>query len=394
MRRLKRAVVAAAAGCLALAGTAVPAGAAPAGASGRCAGNRCVSAHEVGSRLEKMVPTAANLKRAATAPPARFDPVGGSAVSDLCASKTTNPSRFVSCSVDDWTVVSYTVDEAGEHILGTLPIQIRSSVTFDVSAGIPDWLLAADVVTGTGSGDLKGGVAGQIQTSCARDPFFCQDYGTGVDPIDMKEGTTVSFEYGEYDNGGTVTTAGVVDDLDQKLGVVLELATAPGEVQVDDASKATLWGRCDSVIKPGAGCVDEYGDIFVSFDAQTTPKIGPVANHVYTAEKTLPSHWGVPGTGSPLTRAVSDQIIDANRAAACPAGAVPAGLSCDEYPMAATYQGAASSARGDWSIAGVPKNANDSQGAAMTNFYDAYRVLDGDPFYVFAVNTSGAVSWP
>lgn len=81
---------------------------------------------------------------------------------------------------------------------------------------------------------------------------------------------------------------------------------------------------------------------------------------------------------NPLTRATNPSTINANRNAAC-ANVAP---SCDEYPMASTYQGAGF--QPDFSTASVPASANSSQGGILSQFYGTNRVLDGDPFWVSA----------
>ena len=64
----------------------------------------------------------------------------------------------------------------------------------------------------------------------------------------------------------------------------------------------------------------------------------------------------------------------------------PSGCDCDEYPFAATHQGAAS---GRFSVRRIDPSDNRRAGAFLGDFFRAQRVLDGDEFYV-DVEPSGA----
>jgi Deoxyribonuclease NucA/NucB len=62
-------------------------------------------------------------------------------------------------------------------------------------------------------------------------------------------------------------------------------------------------------------------------------------------------------------------------------GALPTGKSCDEYPFATTYEGAA---KGDnrYSVRYVVAAQNSLAGSRLGSFYGADRVLDNDFFWV------------
>jgi hypothetical protein len=55
-------------------------------------------------------------------------------------------------------------------------------------------------------------------------------------------------------------------------------------------------------------------------------------------------------------------------------------LDCDEYPFASTREGAAS--RGDFSVRGIDSGQNQRAGRALNAWYNTFRMLDGDQFYV------------
>ena len=118
------------------------------------------------------------------------------------------------------------------------------------------------------------------------------------------------------------------------------------------------------------------------------PSVQTVAQHIYDAEygtsttPPLPDQFGVPGANNPLIRDTNQADIDANRKASC-AGFVSNGPgdSCDEYPFASTYQGAAFVGPGRYSTAHVPSDQNKQAGSDRNGFFLTQRIINGDPFY-------------
>ena len=111
---------------------------------------------------------------------------------------------------------------------------------------------------------------------------------------------------------------------------------------------------------------------------------------------------GAPSSGQWLLRATSGTINYNNRNTACPSSwTTPAGYQCDEYPAAATYEGASfNSAKGitfsfcqnshlsqttagpKWESCFVPSGENSSEGGVRLQFWNANRTLDNDRFYI------------
>lgn len=113
---------------------------------------------------------------------------------------------------------------------------------------------------------------------------------------------------------------------------------------------------------------------------------------------------GAPSSGQPLFRATGVDLQALNRKAACPGTQKPpsALYSCDEYPGASTYEGAASNpsagitfsycknpylsqktASPKWEACYVPANEeNSSEGGLRNSFWVSYRTLDSDRFFV------------
>jgi hypothetical protein len=166
--------------------------------------------------------------------------------------------------------------------------------------------------------------------------------------------------------------------------------------------------RCDSLTYVGAasGCVVEYAvpwmtgyySSMTGYYSSTDATHGLTATHIKNAQSTLPDAWALRAVagvnvdnqvtfgsqGTPLTRMYNPTQRDANRAAAC-AGFVKtdADDSCDEFPFASTYEGAAlitDPARR--SVAHVPLADNSSAGSVLAAFLREKRVIDGDTYFI------------
>ncbi|WP_019876265.1 hypothetical protein [Sporichthya polymorpha] len=186
-------------------------------------------------------------------------------------------------------------------------------------------------------------------------------------------------------------------------------ASAPGQLPAAflDTMPRT---RCDDILyttrNPGCILPDYVPTFRIRLD-----RYKAVADHVDWAQQAgLP---GSPAEGRPLTRLKNKRKRENNRDIACPdsfGALVVDGVKywCDEYPFAATYQGASSGGGGrtfpgcrvppttsvpyalaehayrreGWTRCYVPAKQNAGEGAARRNWQDNERVLDGDGFYV------------
>ena len=167
----------------------------------------------------------------------------------------------------------------------------------------------------------------------------------------------------------------------------------PGEMTYPTANV-----RCDNATagNPNTGCVVPWYPAPAYYSQSANPTL---ANHVAQAQAS-----GLPGGtfAAPLTRTTSDAITNSNRTQACGDAPSITGLSCDEYPLASTYQGlSAGGTRRTFagcnfnlpsqtgptgvSVCMIAAGDNSSQGGIMSQFYRAQRVLDGDPFRVLVV---------
>ncbi|AIG73308.1 Hypothetical protein AJAP_01890 [Amycolatopsis japonica] len=317
------------------------------------------------------------------------------AISPACLLGVSNPTRAISCSDRNWTVTHYREVNGVKTPIGTVDLNIKSSVDFEEGQGsTPAWDLDVEITVTKTWGTLQGGTAGNSWTGC----FGHQDKCTTSrlsgsndenEPVALPPKAKVTKWYTQY---SASMTNNQVLPITGNLGSALELTTPANPVTIADHYGNTLWGRCDNAEtnRYGAGCVDDKGLAFVMYSAIDNEKVGPVADHVYDAIRTLPSHWGRPYAGKPLTRLTDLTKIEANRRVACGGSPAP---SCDEYPLASSYQGGNGAAPGDRSTRTVPAEANSSQGGLTAAYFDYYRVLDTDEFYVQAIKKDGSRAW-
>lgn len=153
--------------------------------------------------------------------------------------------------------------------------------------------------------------------------------------------------------------------------------------------------RCDNATAGNAsvGCVVPWYASALIYSQSSYPDL---ASHVSRAQAS-----GLPGATfeAPLTRTTNDTIINQNRAMACGDAPSITGKSCDEYPIARSYEGLTSGgtrrtfddcsfdlprATGPTgvSVCMITATENNAQGGLNTQFFRRERVLDGDPFRV------------
>jgi hypothetical protein len=142
------------------------------------------------------------------------------------------------------------------------------------------------------------------------------------------------------------------------------------------------------------GCVVWWFPALVLYSQSSYPSL---ASHVSRAQAS-----GLPGAtfANPLNRTSDPTIVNTNRNLACGDAPSIAGLSCDEHPLASTYQGLAfggsrrtftgCNINAPTGVTGptgasacmITATQNNAQGGIMAAFYYDNRVLEGDPFRV------------
>ncbi|MET8867928.1 hypothetical protein ABZW11_33770 [Nonomuraea sp. NPDC004580] len=153
--------------------------------------------------------------------------------------------------------------------------------------------------------------------------------------------------------------------------------------------------RCDNATagRAAIGCVVPWYASELVYSQSLYPSL---ASHVSRAQAS-----GLPGAtfDAPLTRTTNETIINTNRSLACGDAPSISGLSCDEYPIARSYEGLSSGGTRRTfdgcnfnlpgqtgptgvSVCMITATENNAQGGLNTQFFRRERVLDGDPFRV------------
>ncbi|MFJ8158410.1 NucA/NucB deoxyribonuclease domain-containing protein [Streptomyces sp. NPDC094468] len=316
--------------------------------------------------------------------------------------KVLDPDRFLSCSsaVYGATVINLNTGAT----VGTMPLTVLQWTT-DHAAALATpaaWDHGVDVTTGTGTGVLAGGVQLAFTSLCTVNAGICSVTATsGTQPAVYPSNSETTVVYTEADAGPASSGVNAETAATSKLGIQwVETYNTLTATWSDNGTFLSagrgLANRCDSYVgiysgttANARGCVNETFIPTLTYSAVANPAVSDVAQHVYSAQASLPSHWGVPAHGNWLTRDTDLNDQAANRTAAC-TGVLP---SCDEFPLASTHQGAAFSAPGDWSAVTVSPSANSSQGGITGAFYTSNRVVEADKFWVKAVLSNGSASW-
>jgi hypothetical protein len=189
-----------------------------------------------------------------------------------------------------------------------------------------------------------------------------------------------------YSHTYTIHSAGTATDTTNQKPVI-EVVNPAATDQSPPATLTSLGpARCDSSSlfkqfgKIIPGCV--FKDVAGSYDVYLSGKgEDDVAKNVQTAQKTKSRHFGWYGHGDPLTRAPSS-VQTLNRKAACGKTNYKKPYSCDEYPFAATYQGAHYFPAQNVTMK-VLGTENSTEGGRRSAMYISERLFYGEPYYVF-----------
>lgn len=304
-----------------------------------------------------------------------------------------SPDRFTSCSDIRWTITEHRVVDGEDTIVGMLIFDDTQWAEFSQLVNDPSWIhgitITVDLVEGTQEHALAA-----VGSHCSVNVNLCKVVGSLMpDPnsVEFVQGESWTNEWAESDTA-MMSNASNVDYLNGYIGTDFEFDWGGF---TDDGSlpgiATGLDGRCDSISRY-TNCVNDNYVPTLAYNALTNPLVAPVADHIYLAQQSLHNHWGNARIGLALHYDSNDADQSANRRVACASVVTGPGDSCDEYPMASTYEGAAF--QSDYSTAVVPASANSSQGGITGYFLSSNHVLDGtDAFWVKATLGSGVSSW-
>jgi hypothetical protein len=266
-----------------------------------------------------------------------------------------------------WRVTATVAVLRGARRVGTVTFDLTHRIRLDPRGRDFAERITISAVHATGGAV---GMTMTLRATCAR-PCSAADRFPRAAVI--ADGLTGVIDYSDAVSAGRADSARTVYQLS---------FVKPGDRSTGFAYETPIGYRCDDAL-PGvpAGCV------FPAYRPYLTAltSLQDVGYDIYLAEGG-PGHYGQPGKGHPLHRITGTAAQAANYAAVCARSVVGppphSGEACDEYPFRSTREGGAAVGKANRGAAWVPAAQERAKNALITNFYDANRVLNGDPFWV------------
>ena len=143
--------------------------------------------------------------------------------------------------------------------------------------------------------------------------------------------------------------------------------------------------RCDSqaIFRPTkGGCVYLNATENILEISASDHSVTEAAKFIKEAQKKIHNHAGLFRVGRALTRLTDRSLTRRNRRVACKGLRVRKSQSCDEYPFASTYQGAAMVPRVDFDSRAVNDAQNKKVGTYLSIFLLHLRIASKDSYYV------------
>jgi hypothetical protein len=283
----------------------------------------------------------------------------------LCRLDHVIRNRHSSCGV---IKISYRIIQIpGGQVVGTAKVVTTYSET--LSARSRRWALELTMELEDPTGEATSGVSSTVHIDCTGG---CKNL-TGPVSLPLPPGEAAGTQF-------IIESAGSKTNTTHQAPVFFlshPNASNTKNIKLPDLGPA----RCDNVaVAKTQGCA--FSDVAALYVLHVRGQgIKDVAQHIARAQRAKPHHFGWLGHGTPLTRLTIQKDIRANRRRACRGVRVPRGKSCDEYPFAATYEGAAFFP-GDNSTAVVPAKENSREGGLRVAMYKSERLLAKDAFWV------------
>jgi hypothetical protein len=283
----------------------------------------------------------------------------------LCVAGEVERTRHAACGI---SAIDYKVIQLPSgDILGTGVIAFGYGEALKSNAW--DWTMPAEIELTDATDVVLVGTVATTDLGCVN----CTASAPWVRPLE--DDVPYTHDFSVTARGGSVTTTEQAPVIDVVNPAATEQAPP---VTLDSLGPA----RCDSIAYKGTkGCV--FSDVAAEYSVYLTAhNEDQVARNIENGEVNKPNHFGWYGHGDPLTRATSASVQRKNRRAACGRARYKKPYSCDEYPFAATYQGAYYYPASN-SSAKVLGTQNSAEGAYRVNMYRTERLLSGDPYWVF-----------
>jgi hypothetical protein len=301
-------------------------------------------------------------------------------------------TRTAACRITGLILTTERITNGTVTVTGVLNMDVYDFTYAAVD--LPNWIHQigiAPVATGSWGAALNSTVTGTLAAS-----GDCTLNGASSFPVQSLAPANGTLRVGEAGAKTTATAVGAIGSCTTTWNLRLQPVNHP----VATASTSMEEIGCDNAIganlsRPArVGCVVPWYPAQVLYSQSRYPSL---ASHVSRAQGS-----GLPGAtlANPLNRNVDEASINLNRSRACGDAPSITGRSCDEYPLASTYQGLAfggtrrtfsgcdiNAPTGVTGATGVSAcmitdSENSAQGALMAAFYYENRVLNTDPYRV------------
>jgi len=296
-------------------------------------------------------------------------------------------TRTEVCEITGASLTTYRVVNGVEEITGELDMDVYNySYT---SPDLGNWVHQISFAAWDGFGPaVEASVSGIAAASGS-----CTSGSSSFPAQSMQPFLTL--RSGEAGFNTTATAAGAVGYCTTIWDITFTVPQHPPAELTESMSEI----RCDNAVgangfRPArVGCVVPWYASAAGYSQSSYPSL---AGHVSRAQAS-----GLPGAtfADPLWRNTDTTITNTNRSLACGDAPSIAGKSCDEYPLASTYNGLAfggtrrtfpgcniNAPSGTGPIGAsacmITASENSAQGAIMAAFYYDERVLDIDPYRI------------
>lgn len=250
-----------------------------------------------------------------------------------------------------WQLQNETCTDTGCDVTGTFDFEDFQWISFTGTDLY--WTHGMITFSYTGTGDLAAGFDAQVESECYLAEGICgavSQTGGDSQTVTIADNQTYEFEWQERDEGSASTTAGQIDWLAGYLAVTWE-ATTPDGGFASAIDGGDLSGRCDSIATASDGCINDSNIPTLNL---SLAQYGASAAMIDWAQRNLSGHWGLQGTGQPMTYLGDSITATNNRQVICQDGSfspdpsITAALapysdndSRDEFPFAASYDSGA-----------------------------------------------------
>ncbi len=298
----------------------------------------------------------------------------------LCHPRRQEFDRFADCLDAGW--VDLIIDVENGEVVGSVTGATILWNTLAYNSRTWEEHIRVVIATVTGEGT---GTTFTAPIECHVHSAGCRPTGKGLwagqdGYLAADEGAVYSGELGWHSPGSAT------DKLAIQVNMIFDNPVAnPAPLTIGPTETI----RCDSqaIFRPTkGGCVYLNATENILEISASDHSVTEAAKFIKEAQKKIHNHAGVFRVGRALTRLTDRSLTRRNRRVACKGLRVHKGQSCDEYPFASTYQGAALVPRKDYDRDAVNAAQNSKVGTYLSTFLLHLRIASKDSYYVKIVS--------